>query len=91
MELFQFMCRAFGEILEREFEKRLVIHFIGFIQIGVGFILMPILETNLRTTMLIAGSVPDPVAFFASRPAFMTLLILMLLVLLLFVRRMVRG
>lgn len=57
----------------------------------IGFILMPILETNLRTTMLIAGSVPDPVAFFAGRPAFMTLLVLMLLVLLLFVRRMVRG
>lgn len=56
----------------------------------IGFILMPILESNLRITMLIAGSVPDPWLFFLQRPAFVTLAVVMLLVLALVVRRMVR-
>ena len=56
----------------------------------IGFILMPVLETNLRITMLIAGSVPDPLMYFATRPAFMTLLVVMITLLSLILRRLMR-
>ena len=49
----------------------------------IGFILMPILESNLRVSMLIASSVPDPLLYFFQRPAFVTLIVVMLLLLVL--------
>ncbi|WP_109564199.1 tripartite tricarboxylate transporter permease [Jannaschia seohaensis] len=57
----------------------------------IGFILMPILESNLRVSMLIAGSVPNPFAYFLGRPAFVTLLVVMFLLLVLVMRRILRD
>ncbi len=57
----------------------------------IGFILMPILESNLRISMLIAGSVPDPLAYFFARPAFVTLMAVMTLLLILVLRRIFRD
>ncbi|KMK64875.1 tripartite tricarboxylate transporter permease [Puniceibacterium sp. IMCC21224] len=57
----------------------------------IGFILMPILESNLRISMLIAGSVPNPLGYFFARPAFVTLLAVMFLLLVLVLRRVLRD
>ena len=57
----------------------------------IGFILMPILESNLRISMLIAGSVPNPFAYFFGRPAFVALLSGMALLLVLVMRRVLRD
>ncbi|MGR3742585.1 MAG: tripartite tricarboxylate transporter permease [Pseudooceanicola nanhaiensis] len=57
----------------------------------IGFILMPILESNLRISMLIAGSVPNPFGYFFGRPAFVTLLGVMILLLILVLRRIMRD
>lgn len=57
----------------------------------IGFILMPILESNLRISMLIAGSVPNPFGYFFGRPAFVTLLAVMILLLVLVLRRVMRD
>ncbi len=57
----------------------------------IGFILMPILESNLRISMLIAGSVPNPLAYFFGRPAFVTLMAVMTLLLILVLRRIFRD
>lgn len=57
----------------------------------IGFILMPILESNLRISMLIAGSVPNPLAYFFGRPAFVALLAAMALLLVLVLRRIMRD
>lgn len=57
----------------------------------IGFILMPILESNLRISMLIAGSVPNPLGYFFARPAFVTLLAVMVLMFILVLRRIMRD
>ena len=57
----------------------------------IGFILMPILESNLRISMLIAGSVSNPFGYFFARPAFVTLLLVMALLLVLVLRRVLRD
>ncbi|EPX76638.1 tripartite tricarboxylate transporter permease [Salipiger mucosus] len=57
----------------------------------IGFILMPILESNLRISMLIAGSVPNPLGYFFARPAFIALLGAMALLLILVLRRLLRD
>ena len=57
----------------------------------IGFILMPILEYNLRISMLIAGSVPNPFGYFFARPAFVTLLAVMALMVVLVFKRILRD
>lgn len=57
----------------------------------IGFILMPILESNLRVSILIAGSVPNPFAYFFGRPAFVALIVVMALMLVLVLRRILRD
>jgi putative tricarboxylic transport membrane protein len=57
----------------------------------IGFILMPILEYNLRISMLIAGSVPNPLGYFFARPAFVTLLAVMALMVVLVFKRILRD
>lgn len=57
----------------------------------IGFILMPILESNLRISLLIAGSVPNPFGYFFARPAFVTLLAVMALMVVLVLRRILRD
>ncbi len=57
----------------------------------IGFILMPILESNLRVSMLIAGSVPSPLAYFFGRPAFVALISVMAILLILVIRRIQRD
>ncbi len=57
----------------------------------IGFILMPILESNLRISMLIAGSVPNPFGYFFARPAFVILLVVMALMLVLVLRRVLKD
>ena len=53
----------------------------------IGFILMPIFEENLRTTILLSSSHDLNIGFVFTRPAFITLLIIMILTSIVVVRR----
>ena len=53
----------------------------------IGFILMPILEENLRITLLLSSSHDFNIAFVLQRPAFLSLLAIMGMVTLLLIKR----
>ncbi|MBT6137076.1 MAG: tripartite tricarboxylate transporter permease [Rhodospirillaceae bacterium] len=53
----------------------------------IGFILVPLLEENLRTVLLLASTYDESLLFVFTRPAFVTMTVLMVLGALFFARR----